>query len=93
MFGDDDLDAIYDAEMAVDATFNGATAVRVFFDRAYQEALGIAGTQPVARGRVTEFASAAACVGKTLLIAGTTYTIRGYEPIDDGAEVQLTLKV
>ncbi len=91
MYGQSDLDAAYESELAEDATFDGATAVRVFFDRAYRGELGMAGAEPLARGRVSEFASAAACVGKTLLISGTTYTIRNWQPVDDGGEVELPL--
>jgi hypothetical protein len=36
---------------------------------------------------------AAGDVGKTLTIGATTYTIKGREPVDDGAFVVLTLKV
>ena len=91
MYGQDDLDFAYASELAEAATFDVATAVRVFFDKAYRGDLGMAGTGPMARGRVSEFPSAAACVGKTLLVGGTTYRINNWQPLDDGAEVELPL--
>jgi hypothetical protein len=90
MYGQADLDAAYASELAEDATYDGATAVRVFFDAAYQEALGMAGTNPVALGKASDFPAAA--VGKTLLVSGVTYTIRNREPVDDGALVRLQLE-
>lgn len=88
----EDLTAFFDATTghALDATYDGATAVKVIFDAAYLEQLGMAGTKPAAVGKASDFPAAA--VTKTLLISGTTYTIRGREPIDDGALVLLTLK-
>lgn len=87
----EDLNAFFDtADFAVDATYDGATAVKVIFDAAYLEQLGIAGTKPAALGQASVFPAAA--VGKTLLIGSTTYTIKGREPLDDAAIVLLTLK-
>lgn len=80
-----------DGGLADPGTYDGATAVAVIFDAAYLEQFGIAGTGPQAVGKASVFPASA--VGKTLLINGTTYTIRGREPIDDGAFVRLTLKV
>lgn len=72
------------------STYDGATSVNVIFDNAYLEQLGLAGTRPAALGKASDFPAAA--VGKTILIGATTYTIKGREPIDDGAFVLLTLK-
>lgn len=93
MAGGEDLDAYFDPVngMGVAAIYDGATNVNVTFDNAYVEGFGIAGVGPVAMGRASVFPAAA--VGKTILINGTTYTIRGREPVDDGEIVRLTLKV
>jgi hypothetical protein len=89
----ENLDAFFDTVTghAVAATYDGATAVDVIFDAAYLEQFGVAGVRPVAVGKASVFPAAA--VGKTLLIGATTYTIKGREPIDDGAIVALTRKV
>jgi len=76
--------------LADPGTYDGATPVAVLFDQAYLEQLGMSGTRPVALGKASVFPVAA--VGKTLLIGSTTYTIKGREPVDDGAFVLLTLK-
>lgn len=87
----EDLDAFLNTdEHAVEATYDGATPVNVIHDAAYLEQLGIAGTRPVALGKASDFPAAA--VSKTLLIGSTTYTIKGREPVDDGAFVLLVLK-
>ena len=87
----EDLDAfLNEDEHAVAGTYDGATAVSVIFDNAYLEQLGVAGTRPLATGKATDFPAAA--VSKTLVISGTTYTIRAREPTDDGAFVLLQLE-
>lgn len=88
----ENLDAFFNTStgFALDATYDGVTAVKVIFDNGYLEQLGIAGTRPAAMGKASDFPAAA--VGKTLLVGGTTYTIRGREPQDDGALVLLSLK-
>ena len=88
----EDLDAFLDPVngVATAATYDGATPVNVIFDHAYLEQLDIAGTRPAALGKASVFPAAA--VGKTLLIGGTLYTIKGRELIDDGAFVLLPLK-
>lgn len=88
----EDLDEFLDSVTghALDATYDGSTAVKVIFDNAYLQQLDIAGTRPAALGKASVFPAAA--VGKTLLIGATTYTIKGREPVDDGAFVLLTLK-
>lgn len=88
----EDLSAFFNTDdFAIAATYNGATAVNVIFDRAYVETLtGIAGTNPVALVQASTVD--ANPKGKTLLISGTTYTIRGFEPQDDGATLLLQLE-
>jgi hypothetical protein len=88
----EDPDVFLDTEaFAVDATYDGATAVKVIFDNAYLEGVGIGGTNPVATGKASDF-PAGTSIGKTLAIGATTYTIRGREPVDDGLFVMLQLE-
>jgi hypothetical protein len=78
-------------EFAEVATYDGATQKRVIFDREYLEQFGVvAGAQPVALAPATEFTTAA--IGKTLVVQGTTYTIRTREPVGDGALVRMKLE-
>lgn len=71
------------------ATYNGATTLYVIFDREYIEPItGIAGTHPVAQVQTSALPDANP-TGKTLVIDGTTYTIRAFEP--DGAITLLQL--
>ncbi len=87
----EDLDQFLDpTEFGTAGTYDSSTAVNVIFDKEYLEQLGIAGTKSAALGKASVFPAAA--VGKTLLLNGTTYTIRGREPQADGAFVLLTLK-
>lgn len=88
----EDLDAFLDSTngFASDATYDGSTAVKVILDKAYVDVLGVAGTNPVARGKASDFPIPTAC-GKTLVIGSTTYTIRNVRPEDDGAFVLLEL--
>jgi hypothetical protein len=90
----EDLAAFLDQdEHAVAGVYNGATAVSVLFDAAYADPLNIAGTRPIARGLASVFPEGTSgCIGKTLVIAGVTYTIRGRQPVDDGAFVDLQLE-
>lgn len=75
-------------------TLQGGAAggVTGIFDNAYLEAVGIAGTNPVARVKAS--AVAAGDIGKTFtrVATGIVYTIRGREPEDDGSFVLLQLK-
>jgi len=88
----EDPDVFLDTDMfAVDATYDGATAVRVIFDNAYLGQVDIAGTNPVATGKASDF-PAGACIGKALVISGVTYVIRVRQPVDDGLFVQLQLE-
>ena len=89
----ENLDAFFNTVtgLAKDATYDGGTAVQVIFDAAYLEQFAVAGVRPVAIGKASVFPANA--VGKTLLVDGTTYTVKGREPIDDGAIVALTLRV
>jgi hypothetical protein len=73
----------------VAATSSKATAVKVIFDAAYIDTLGMTATNPAALGKASDFPASA--VGKTLLIGATTYTIRSRQPQDDGAFVLLQL--
>ena len=88
----EDLDA-YLADFGEAFTLQGGAAggVTAIFDNAYLEAVGIAGSNPVAQCKAS--AVVAADIGKTFTRVGTgvVYTIRGVEPIDDGAFVQLQL--
>jgi len=90
----ENLDAFYNVTsgFALDATYDGATAVKVIPEDDYLEQLGVAGLRQAVRGKASDFPAAA--VGKTLLVGGTTYTIKGREPLPpDRVEVLLTLKV
>ena len=78
---------------ALDATYDpsGAnTAVKVIFDNPYIEQAGIGTSNPTATGLASAFP--ASCIDKQIVISGTTYTIRGREPMDDGAFVILQLE-
>lgn len=90
----EDLSPFFDTDdFAIAATYNGNTTLNVIFDRAYVEAYtGIAGTGPVALVQTSTLPDANPN-GKTLVISGTTYTIRAFEPHDDGAITQLKLSV
>lgn len=87
----EDLSVFFSTDdFAIAATYDGGTTVNVIFDRAYLQTLGIvSGTDPQALGKASDFPVTA--VNKTLVISGTTYTIRSREPQDDGAIVLLQL--
>jgi hypothetical protein len=96
-FFDEDDDArvsefFEDNDVATDAFYNGTTTLRVIFDRDYVEALGIAGTGPAALVETAALPHANPN-GRSLVVAGTTFTIRRFEPLDDGATTQLHLEV
>jgi hypothetical protein len=89
----EDLSGFFDTTLgfAVDATYNGATPVKVIFDEAYLGELGIASTNPTAVGKASDFPVSAK--GKTLQIGATTYTIsEAPQKLDDGALVRLQLQ-
>jgi len=88
----EDLDVFFNVDdFAVEATYD-ASPVNVIFDRAYLQTLGIvAGTDPQCLAKASDIPSDA--VGETIVISGTTYTIRSREPQDDGAIVLLQLAV
>lgn len=91
MFTEDLTVFFRNADFALAATYDGATTIQVIFDRAYLSQLGVvAGTNPVALCPASSVA--ADPTGKTLVISGTTYTIRGFEPQDDGAVLLLQLE-
>lgn len=71
-------------------TTGSAATVKVIFDEAYAEQFSAAATNPVAVGKASDF-GATVTVGGTLLIAGTPFTIRERELVDDGALVRLQL--
>jgi hypothetical protein len=89
----EDLD-VFLADFGVASTLQGgsAGAVMAIYDAAYLEQLGIAGTHPQALVKAS--AVAAADINKTLTRTdtGAVHTIKGREPVDDGAFVVLTLK-
>jgi len=87
----EDLSAFFSTdEHATDATLQGGSVVPVIFDRAYLEQMGIAGTAPAAIAKASDVT--AANLEQTLTVNGTAYTIKGREPIDDGAVVLLRLQ-
>jgi hypothetical protein len=89
----EDLDAFYVLKSAgglADPATHASVTKPVFFDQGYLEQLGVAGTNPVARAKASDFA--AGDIGTSIVIGGVTYTIRGREKIDDGAEVLLQLE-
>jgi hypothetical protein len=89
----EDLDAFLCVDgPAIAATLQGGAteAVRGFFDKAYVDPLGMAGTNPVFTCKATDVAEGD--IGRTLTVAGVTYTIRNRQPQDDGAWVLLQLQ-
>lgn len=88
----EDLDVFFNtAEMAVSATYDTSNTIAVIFDRAFLDQLGVvAGTEPVALVQATDVA--ADPVGKPIIINSVTYSIRGFEPQDDGAILLLRLQ-
>lgn len=87
----EDLSVFFDTDdFAIAATASWGGTVNVIFDSAYLDALGVAGTNPIALAIATEVT--AARIGATLVISGTTYTIRDRMPQDDGATVLLQLE-
>ena len=90
----EDLDAFL-ADFGESFTLQGGATggVTGIFDAAYLEQLGIAGTRPVALVKAS--AVAAGDVEKTFtrVAGGVVYTIKGREPLDDGAFVVLALKL
>jgi hypothetical protein len=79
------------ADFAVDATYNGATAVKVIFDEPYTAQSEVGSSNPTAFGNAADFPKGT-CIDLTLVIGATTYRIRGREPVDDGAFVLLQLE-
>lgn len=83
------------ADFATAATYKllgigTGTTVNVIFDEASQDHLGIAGTNPVALGRASDFS--AFTNTDTLTIGATVYRITDLQPQDDGAMVELQLE-
>lgn len=89
MFDEDRSVFFDDDDFALVGTV-GTTAVRGLFDREYIRSLEmVSGANPVF---LIDAADTAAAVGSTIAIAGTSYTIRDREPVDDGATVRLQLE-
>ena len=90
----EDLDAFL-ADFCLVATYtpNSGSAVskNVIKDETFLAQYGVTGTNPVALGKATDF-TVAGSIGATIVIDSTTYTIRGREPVDDGAFVLLQLR-
>jgi len=89
----EDLSAFYVLKSAgglADPATHASATKPVFFDQGYLEQLGVAGTNPNARAKASDFA--VGDIGTSIVIGGVTYTIRGREKIDDGAEVLLQLE-
>lgn len=79
------------ADFATRGRYDGALDVDVILDREFLEQQGVAGTQPAALARASVIPETA--VGRSLVVDGTNYVIRGREPIDDGALVVLRLRL
>lgn len=79
----EDLTAFF-VDFGVDATL-GDLAVRCIFDAAYVDPLGVESSGPVATLPTADAANAVH--GQTLIIAGTSYKVRGVEP--DGTGITL----
>lgn len=88
----EDLTVFFDTgDFAVAATLQGGTTVNVVFDRDYVEAVDrVSTTDPVCMARVADIT--ASNVGQTLVISGTTYTIRDVQRLDDGSLVRVQLE-
>lgn len=89
----EDLDA-YLADFGIASTLQGGIVgnVMAIYDEAYLEQFSIAGIKPVCVVKAS--AVAVGDIGKTLTRTDTSgvRTIKGREPIDDGAFVALSLK-
>lgn len=88
----EDLTAFFNtADFAIAATYDGATTVNVIFDHEFLLQLGlVAGRAPAALVRAADVA--ANPTGKTLVVNGMSYVIRGIEPLDDGVTAVLRLE-
>ena len=83
-------------DFAFAATYTPASGspvtVNVIFDEADTGRLGIAATNPVARGRASDFSDVAIGGNDQLVINSVTYRIKDITPLDDGAMVELQLE-
>lgn len=78
----EDLDAFFDsAEFATDATLN-SVPIKVIFDNAYEEGLGVAGTTPICTGKQSDFT--AAIEGTAMVIGGVSYKVQTVQPDGTG---------
>ena len=91
MFPEDHSIFFDDDDFAVDATYDGATPIKVIFDNDYllQQGL-VAGREPTALCIAANVAADPS--GKALVIGGVNYVIRNIEPIADGATALLRLE-
>lgn len=89
----EDLDAFL-ADFGVASTLQGGTAgaVVAIYDEAYLEQLGVAGSRPVCLVKASAVAVGDITKTLTRTDTGVARTIKGREPLDDGAFVLLTLK-
>jgi hypothetical protein len=87
---DEDLDLFFGTDdFAVAATI-GTSTVNVIYDRDYLRSLGlVSGANPIALAKAS---ASVAAVGSTIVISGTSFTIRDRQPQDDGATVLLELE-
>ena len=79
MFAEDH--GIYLADFGVDATLDGQ-AVRVIFDNAYTEVLGLATRSP--RAGLPSSSAGSAQQGSVLVVSGTTYQVASVQPDGTG---------
>lgn len=87
----EDLSVFFNpSDFAVTATYNGATSVNGIFDSPDLGVLGVGGDNPSFMCKASDVA--ADPTGKTLVVNGTTYTIRDIRPQDDATIVQLQLE-
>lgn len=95
MFSADDISALLDDELTVDASYTPAggqaSTVKVIFDKKYQVAVDLAGfagvgtSGPAVTGKTTDFASAKS--GDTIVISAVTYYIKTVEADGTGLTV------
>lgn len=76
-------------DFATSGVYDGTKTIQVIFDEPDLGQLGVAGSNPTAMCAASDVD--ADPTGNTLVIDGTTYTIRDIKPLDDGSTVQLEL--
>lgn len=86
----EDLSAFFqNADFATSAYYDGTRTIQVIFDQPDLTQNMVAGTNPTALCNADDVD--ADPTGKTLVIDSVTYTIRDFQPQDDGSVVQLQL--